>query len=173
MAELIPLHRGPAPLETGIPVCRPMPRVASLGLSEQLLLLVMRHWVEDPASVCPAVWAMKRAFDTGLCGPAVRSLRGVMDALIERPRPLRLLPSDCPTLSPDERALLDLFAAHQHGREDHSVALLAWLIPDDDLREAANEHAAHLAYLLEKGGHRLQPPPAAPSPDDQREAAVG
>ncbi|MEX2642609.1 MAG: hypothetical protein WD270_04105 [Acetobacterales bacterium] len=173
MAELIALHRGPASAATGIPVCRPMPRVASLHASERLLLVVIRHWVEDPATVCPAVWAMKRAFDTGLCGPAIKALRGLMQAVGARPRPLRLLGSACPTLSPDERALLDLFAAHQHGREDHSVALMAWLVPDDDARDSANDHAAHLAYLLEKGGHRLRPPAAAPVPPARREAVAG
>ena len=152
-------------------VCQPMPHLTSLDTSSRLLLIVLRRWVADPETVCPAVWAMRRALATGLCGPVISALKGLMDALAERPRAFNMMPPGHVTLSADERALLDLIAAYQHGREDHAAGLLTWLLPPGKTRLAGSERAAELAYRLECGGHRLDAPKIPPAPP--RRAAAG
>ncbi len=172
MAELFEISDGALAPAGSIPVCRPMPQLASLEPSARLLLVVLRRWSADPNTVCPAVWAMRRALATGLCGPVVGALKGLMDALATRPRALNVMAPGHVTLSADERALLDLVAAFQHGREDHADGLLAWLLPAGNARDEGRERAAELAYRLECGGYRLEAPEMPPAPA-RRSAAVG
>lgn len=72
-----------------------------------------------------------------------------------------------PQVEPDERALLDVVALYQHGRNLEAMALLRSILPPDAAL-AAREPATRLALMLAESGHRL-PPSSAPA---ARQAAI-
>lgn len=139
-----------------------------LPFPDHILLWAMRAWVigthrrSDTAAHIRTALGMAGAYDAA--PPLDRFMRALC---LGATRQIRI---DCicvPTVSDDERLLLDVIAHHQAGRALDGIILLHTLM-DPDRAEIASREARHLAALLLQAGHRLvmpEPgsrPPASP-----------
>lgn len=112
--------------------------LADLTREERLVLWGMRVWVAGAHRCAPALGIIETAFAT-VMADAVVPLLDITLFQIMTARPLAFHSPECPAISDDERALLDLLALHQHGEGTAALFLTRRLLPPAAARLVGND----------------------------------
>jgi hypothetical protein len=135
------------------------PREADdLDLPGRLVVGGVRLWLEAPANWPVVAEDFRLAFGDGESLFALNGFKGLLELLArDARRTLYFHKPKCARVSADERTLLTLLAALQHGRDEHARAVLRWLLPPPQ-QGAAYVHAFWLACGMAECGLMLRPP---------------
>jgi hypothetical protein len=130
------------------------PRTA-LPVLDNALLWTMQAWVVGHCRDAEVVGRIADVYAELGAPEAAGYLDGFMWVLSQgATRLLAVNCTCCDTVSADERALLDVFALLQEGREEESLALLGTMVlPGAAL--AARSSAIRLIWALKEAGHML------------------
>jgi len=132
--------------------------VSGLEAPERLIVNAVRMWLQAPANWPMVVEDFRLAFGDNESLFALNGLKGVLQVLAAHARrTLYFHRPGCSRTSADERALLTLIGALQHGRHAHAQAVVSWLLPGPEQAEAY-KHAFWLACGMAECGLLLRPP---------------
>jgi hypothetical protein len=132
--------------------------VSGLEAPERLIVNAVRLWLQAPTNWPLVAEDFRLAFGDNESLFALNGLKGLLQVLAAHARrTLYFHRPCCSRISADERALLTLVSALQHGRQDHTHAVLRWLVPEPQQTEAY-KHAFWLAGGMAECGLLLQPP---------------
>jgi hypothetical protein len=119
--------------------------VSGLEAPERLIVNAVRVWLQMPTNWPLVAEDFRLAFGDNESLFALNGLKGLLELLAAHARrTLYFHRPCCSRISADERALLTLIGALQHGRHAHAQAVLSWLLPGPQQAEAY-KHAFWLA----------------------------
>jgi len=130
----------------------------SLDPPERLVVGSVRRWLKAPEEWSRVEAEFHLLFGDDECLFALNGLKGLLEILAAHARRTLYFHLPCCRLvSADERSLLSLVAALQHGRQQHAQAILRWLLPAVHQAQAYKQ-AFWLACGMADCGLILRPP---------------
>jgi hypothetical protein len=136
--------------------------VGALDSPERLIVGSVRLWLRAPSDWPVIADNFRLAFGDNESLFALNGLKGLLETLAKSARrTLYFHQPCCGQVSADERSLLALVAALQHGCHEHAQAILRWLLPAPSQAEAY-KHVFWLACGMADCGLMLKPPGGGP-----------